>query len=115
MRLRCDFDTAVRRGRRVGRRTLVVHAAMSASDRSAPPRIGFIVSRAVGSAVIRNRVKRRLRAAMHARRGELPSGVLVVLRANPAAGSAAWKDLLADLDAALPRAVTRASQEGVAG
>lgn len=48
----------VRDGVRVARRTLVVHAL----PRSVPPsRAGFVVSRAVGNAVTRNRVKRQLR------------------------------------------------------
>lgn len=113
MRLRCDFDIAVRRGRRVGRRTLVVHVALVSADGPVPARVGLVVSRAVGGAVVRNRVKRRLRAAMRTRIGTVPPGVLVVLRANPAAGGARMADLLADLDAALPRAVTRASEQGV--
>jgi ribonuclease P protein component len=57
----------------------------------------------VGTAVVRNRVKRRLRAAMAARLGALPPGALVVVRANPPAGQADGATLIADLDAALPR------------
>lgn len=113
MRLSRDFDTAVRRGRRAGRRTLVVHAAVtnatsvgddgSMSVVEAPPRVGLIVSRAVGSAVTRNRVKRRLRAAMGPRVDTLPGGTLVVLRANPPAAAATARELVDDLDSALRR------------
>jgi ribonuclease P protein component len=119
MRHRRDFDTAVRRGRRAGRRTLVVHAAATPSgdpssadavtaavvgDGSAlPARVGFIVSKAVGTAVVRNRVKRRLRAAARSRLPVLPPGALVVVRANPAAASASAVTLEADLDAAFAR------------
>jgi ribonuclease P protein component len=113
MRLSRDFDTAVRRGRRAGRRTLVVHAAVTAaapvgdggamSDDDLPARVGLIVSRAVGSAVTRNRVKRRLRAAMQSRVDALPGGSLVVLRANPPAATATGRELVGDLDSALRR------------
>lgn len=116
MRLSRDFDTAVRRGRRAGRRTLVVHAAIAEAptDDVAPARVGLVVSRAVGPAVVRNRVKRRLRALMRPRVAELPPGALVVLRANPAAGSASAAELSDDLDEALRRAVRRASVAEVA-
>lgn len=72
-------------------------------------RVGLVVSRAVGSAVVRNRVKRRLRAAMRPRVAHLPPGALVVLRANPAAAGATYAELSADLDEALARAVRRAA------
>jgi ribonuclease P protein component len=72
------------------------------------------VSRAVGSAVVRNRVKRQLRAAMRERLGQLSDGMLVVLRANPPAGVAASRELLTDLDGALWRAlIGRSRQESV--
>ena len=53
-----DFRACVRRGVRVGRPTLVVHARSTACPQS---RAGFVVSKAVGNAVTRNRVKRQLR------------------------------------------------------
>jgi ribonuclease P protein component len=108
MRVSRDFDTAVRRGRRAGRRTLVVHAcfrADSGSGAGVPAKVGLVVSKGVGSAVVRNRVKRRLRAAMVSRMAALPPGALVVLRANPASASASSADLLGDLDSALRRAL----------
>ena len=66
-------------------------------------RVGLIVSRAVGGAVVRNRVKRRLRAAVAARLDSLPTGSLLVVRANPAAAGATSRELSADLEAALRR------------
>lgn len=72
----------VRDGVRVARRTLVVHAL----PRSAPPsRAGFVVSRAVGNAVTRNRVKRRLRHLVAAVLPPDAPAVDVVVRALPAA------------------------------
>jgi len=64
-------------------------------------RAGFVVSKAVGNAVIRNRVKRRLRHLLRDRLFQLPPGSLVVVRAQPGAANADHVELARDLDAAL--------------
>jgi ribonuclease P protein component len=86
MRSSKDFRLTTRRGVRASRATLVVHAANLAdaraslskgaevSTRDAGPRIGFVVSGAVGNAVIRNRVKRRLRHLAAAQVADTPGG-----------------------------------------
>jgi len=61
------------------------------------------VSKAVGGAVVRNKVKRRLRHLMRDRVAQLPPGSLVVVRALPGAGDADHVQLAQDLDAALQR------------
>jgi ribonuclease P protein component len=61
------------------------------------------VSKAVGGAVVRNKVKRRLRHLMRERVDQLPPGSLVVVRALPLAGDADHAQLARDLDAALQR------------
>ncbi len=61
------------------------------------------MSKAVGIAVVRNRVKRRLRHLMRDRLDRLPAGSLVVVRALPGAGDADHDQLARDLDAALER------------
>ncbi|RCG14310.1 ribonuclease P protein component [Streptomyces diacarni] len=106
LRRREDFATAVRRGRRAGRPLLVVHLRSQTdphvSEGEVPPtRAGFVVSKAVGNAVVRNRVKRRLRPLMRERLCKLPAGSLVVVRALPGAGEADHAQLVRDLDAAL--------------
>ncbi|KIZ19394.1 ribonuclease P [Streptomyces natalensis ATCC 27448] len=109
LRRREDFATAVRRGRRAGRPLLVVHFRSGATDphasgeRVPPTRAGFVVSKAVGVAVVRNKVKRRLRHLMRDRLDRLPAGSLVVVRALPGAGAAEHDQLARDLDAALER------------
>ncbi|MVO88877.1 ribonuclease P protein component [Streptomyces sp. p1417] len=109
LRRREDFATAVRRGRRAGRPLLVVHLRSGATDPHVPgeslppPRAGFVVSKAVGGAVVRNKVKRRLRHLMSDRAAQLPPGSLVVVRALPGAGDADHAQLARDLDAALER------------
>jgi ribonuclease P protein component len=109
LRRREDFATAVRRGRRAGRPLLVVHLHSGATDPHAPgesaspTRAGFVVSKAVGGAVVRTRVKRRLRHLIRDRLLELPPGSLVVVRALPEAGDAEYAQLARDLDAAFQR------------
>jgi ribonuclease P protein component len=61
--------------------------------------VGFVVSKAVGNSVVRNRVKRQLRHIARDRIDRLPSGSSIVVRANPAAAGA--QTLAADFDSAL--------------
>lgn len=73
-------------------------------------RVGFVVSRAVGGAVRRNLVKRRLRALVSQRLddGSLSrSSTLLVVRALPAAATSSFTRLGDDLDAALRAACTQ--------
>ncbi|MFC5823218.1 ribonuclease P protein component [Nonomuraea insulae] len=99
-----EFEAAVRRGKRAGRPTLVVHFIVSGEG---SPLVGFVVSKAVGDAVTRNRVKRRLRHLMRDRLDRLPRGSLLVVRANPPAASARFEQLAAELDVALDRLIRR--------
>ena len=71
-----------------------------------PSRAGFIVSRAVGNAVNRNRVKRRLRHLAAAALPATPFGVDVVVRALPAATTG---DLTGDFGSALGTCLHRLS------
>ena len=61
------------------------------------------MSKAVGNAVVRNKVKRRLRHLVRDRVDVFPPGSLVVVRALPGAGDADHAQLARDLDAALQR------------
>jgi len=98
-----DFAKAVRRGRRAARRTLVIHLARAGEMDAAHPKVGFVVGRAVGGAVVRHRVQRQLRHLMRTRLDALPAGALVVVRALPAAAGQDSAALGEDLDAALRR------------
>ena len=95
LRERADFTTAVRGpgASRAGGRLIVVHANRTDARAELPPRVGFVVSKAVGNAVVRNRTKRRLRASVATRLTGLPAGLDVVVRANPAAADATWDEL----------------------
>jgi ribonuclease P protein component len=67
------------------------------------PRVGFIVSRAVGNAVVRNRVKRRLRHLAWERISVVSETHLLVVRAQPAAAAASYAELQDELDRCLGR------------
>nr|WP_205807867.1 ribonuclease P protein component [Micromonospora sp. HNM0581] len=118
LRRSSDFAAAVRGGRRAGRGALVVHLTVpgtAGSDNAAPKsardeaetdsalvsRAGFVVSKAVGPAVVRNRVRRRLRHLTRERLISLPAGSTLVVRALPSAADATYQRLGTDLDEAL--------------
>jgi len=67
-------------------------------------RVGITVSGRVGKAVVRNRVRRRLREAIDQRFGRLPLDSDVVFAARPASAQATWDQLCAALDLVLARA-----------
>jgi len=91
----------------------VVHANSTDARAGQPPRVGFVVSKAVGNAVVRNRTKRVLRALMSTRIGALPEGVDVVVRANVDLPGTSRTILVGDLDRLLAKALRRvAPQEG---
>lgn len=119
MRSSKDFQRTTRRGVRVGRPTLVVHAARvpddgmkGASAGLSVPRFGLVVNGAVGNAVIRNRVKRRLRHLAAAHVAGTPAGIDIVVRALPRAATdpaevpidfeSAWQDAVSRLTTRRP-------------
>ena len=117
-RLRSSADfTAVFRGARAaggsrsGSRLIVVHANTTDARAGQPPRVGLVVSKAVGNAVVRNRTKRVLRALMSARIGQLPAGVDVVIRANPQAPGSPTTVLAQDLDRLLAAVLRRVTPQ----
>src|SRR5215472_9139867 len=91
-----QFRLVTRTGRRAAGRTVAAHLLLVPDGESA--KVGFVVSRAVGPAVVRNRVKRQLREIMRARLASLPEGCMLVVRAQPTAAEARQADLAADLD-----------------
>lgn len=98
-----EFGEAISSGARSSTRRVVVHFS-SGSTRAEAARVGFVVSKAVGGAVQRNLVKRRLRAAMAEELGKLTDGTAVVVRALPAASGSSFAELRGDLHRSLRRA-----------
>lgn len=107
MRRREDFGLAVRRGSRAGRTFLTGHLLVRPGEEASPPLAGFVVSRAVGGAVVRNRVRRRLRALAGAFLPALPGGSLLVVRAHPQAATARQADLAAEFDLVMQKLMRR--------
>lgn len=105
LRRRQDFAEVVRRGRRTARGPLVLHFAPPAPGASGPACAGFVVGKIVGPAVVRNRVRRRLREVVRARLTVLPPGARLVVRAQPGAADLSYDALAGLVDAALPKLV----------
>jgi ribonuclease P protein component len=98
-----DYKVTVRRGRRfVGANTV---AYVRPNPESTQVRFGFIVAKNVGTAVRRNRVRRRLKAASFEMVGSMTPGTDVVIRALPGAFDASWVTLRAEVVRAVTKGV----------
>ncbi|MEX5302051.1 ribonuclease P protein component [Kocuria sabuli] len=106
IRTSAQFSATTRSGARNGRRNVVVYVRPTAEER--PARFGFVVSKAVGNAVRRNKVKRRLRELAQTTVRQAPYGYDVVVRALPPASAADWAELTADYAKAWRTASSRA-------
>jgi ribonuclease P protein component len=108
------FARAVRHGRRAGTRTGVLHLLEEQPPSPAapidPPKVGFVVGKAVGGAVVRNQVKRRLRHLARERLASLPGAAVLVVRALPASATASYAELGRDFDRALGKLLARSPQ-----
>lgn len=108
VRRKAEFDRAYTAGSRVPARyfTFIAHPAGLAW-----PRLGVTVSRSVGGAVVRNRVRRRLREAFRRNRAEGWPAVDMILHVRPSAARAAFADLERDLLDAVGRYAARAGRK----
>jgi len=76
---------------------------MVSTGEAREPRFGFIISKQVGNAVIRNTVRRRLKAVCADAVPAVPKGTDVVIRALPSSATASFADLKADVTRCLSR------------
>ena len=102
-----DFDRVYRQGRSHGNRYLVLYVFPRSEE--GEPRLGVSVSRKVGGAVDRNRVKRLLREAFDGCADAMPEGQDVVVVARPDAKELAEREGLVGMQAALTELVEKAS------
>ncbi len=107
LRTKADFGCALRTGRRIPGRLVVLHLALTGADQ--PPRAGLAVGRSVGTSVVRHRVSRRLRHVLREQIRRLPDGALLVVRALPSAAAASSSDLALALDAGLTSGLARSA------
>lgn len=97
-----EFREIHERGIRVGENFLVVHLLANVGSHLVA-RVGFTVSKKVGIAVVRNRVRRRLREAFRAIAPEIIQGVSLVVSARATASGATYTELATSLHLALRR------------
>lgn len=96
---RTDFLRVQARGQRFRGRLVTLLALPSEADGL---RVGYTVSRKVGNAVVRNRVRRKLREIVRLAQASFPSGFDYVLIASPAAATASYAELARDVHHLLP-------------
>jgi ribonuclease P protein component len=84
-----DFDAVYRHGRSVSTRFLVLYWFPREDGAEAGARLGLAVPKAIGTAVVRNRIKRRLRELFRARLVDLPPDHDYVLVVRPGLAEAA--------------------------
>jgi len=102
LRAAADFQRVRDQSPRVWpHRLLVLHVAPNDLDHA---RVGITVSGRVGAAVVRNRIRRRLREALRTRFDSLAAGYDVLVVARPPSAQASWLELDAALETVLQRA-----------
>ncbi|MFZ1174853.1 MAG: ribonuclease P protein component [Mycobacterium sp.] len=112
MRRSNEFDATVKHGNRMVQPDVIVHVRRgSDADEGTAPRVGLIIGKAVGSAVDRHRVARRLRHVARGILGDLHQSDQVVIRALPSSRTASSARLEQQLRRGLRRTFESAGTE----
>jgi ribonuclease P protein component len=96
-----EYKAVVRRGRRCAGAHTVTY--VNAAEAESPARFGFIVSRQIGGAVVRNTVRRRLKALCAEALPTLSPGNDIVIRALPSAATVSFGELRDEVTRCLAR------------
>jgi ribonuclease P protein component len=104
-----DFGATVKHGTRAVQPDLVIYARHGDGTAADAPKVGLIISRAVGSAVQRHRVARRLRHVARGLVDGLQRSEQVVIRALPSSRDVGSARLEEELRAGLRRIDTTGS------
>jgi ribonuclease P protein component len=99
LRRQADFARLRRHGRRISTKSLVIYHSDSLPG-DVRPLAGFSVSKTVGKAVLRNRLRRRLAAILDGALAERGTMRLLFV-ARPLAAGASFRDLRAEVTSAL--------------
>jgi len=91
---RGEFDAVYRAGKRRSSSHFTVFFRANALPQS---RFGVSIKKALGGAVVRNRIRRRLREIMRCHRGEIPAGWDIVIHPKSAVAKAPFASLTTDL------------------
>ena len=94
LRKHSDFERVYRNGRRIFLSHMTVFFL---KQDSGPARVGFTVSRALGGAVVRNRIRRRMREAVRLQLDAAGAAVDIVIHPKKSALTAGFADLTAEL------------------
>ena len=97
---RRDFDSVFKKGKNHSSRHLVIYAMPNSLNFS---RFGFAVSKKIGKAVVRNRLKRLLRESLRALSKEIPVPCDIVIVARKLAPEGSLNDFINDIKLALLR------------
>jgi ribonuclease P protein component len=97
---RAEYDAVYRDGRRRAGATFVVFSRRSDLPRD---RFGMSVKKALGNAVVRNRIRRRVREILRLHREEIAPGWDIVIHPGRAAATLKFAKLEAELLSLLPR------------
>jgi ribonuclease P protein component len=95
-----EFEAVYRGGRRRSSATFVIFLRPNGSEKT---RFGMSVKKALGNAVTRNRIRRRVREILRLHREEIAPGWDVVIHPGRATGTLKFAKLEAELLALLPR------------
>ncbi len=91
---RGEFDAVYRAGKRRSSSHFTVFFRANELPQS---RFGFSIKKALGGAVVRNRIRRRLREAVRCHRLEIPTGWDIVIHPKSSVARAEFVALTADL------------------